>query len=301
MVRRQPGANIVSTAEAVQAALPAIRERLPASVELAVLNDRTRTIRSSLHEVQLTLAVTFLLVILVMGAFLRQVSATAIVACVLTVALVATVAAMYLLGFSLNNLTLVALVVAVGFVVDDAIVVVENIHRHLEAGESMRAAALRGSAEIGFTVVTISLSLVAAFIPLLLMGGVVGRLFREFAATLTAAILFSVRCFADACADACRAFHEAAADSHAQRPSRHSADRLIAIYDRGLRWALGHQRAVLAIFASDHRDCRVWATCSCPKASFRSRTPRTSLAPRAPPTMFPMRTWSRSTRRWRKS
>ncbi len=157
MIRRQPGANIVSTAEAVRAALPAIRQQLPASVTLEVLNDRTRTIRSSLHEVEVTLAVTFVLVIIVMGVFLRQLSATAIVACVLAVALIATIAAMYVLGFSLNNLTLVALVVAVGFVVDDAIVVVENIHRHLEAGASMRTAALQGASEIGGTVMSISL------------------------------------------------------------------------------------------------------------------------------------------------
>lgn len=246
VVRRQPGANIVSTAEDVQGTLPAIRERLPASVELEVLNDRTRTIRSSLHEVELTLVVTFVLVLLVMGAFLRQLSATAIVACVLTVALVATVAAMYVLGFSINNLTLVALVVAVGFVVDDAIVVVENIHRHLEAGESMQTAALRGAGEIGFTVVTISVSLVAAFIPLLLMGGVVGRLFFEFAGTLTAAILFSV------VASLTLAPMLAARFMKALPPEGHAAPtfitRLIAHYDRGLRWALVHQRTVLALF-----------------------------------------------------
>jgi HAE1 family hydrophobic/amphiphilic exporter-1 len=247
MVRRQPGANIVATAEAVQAALPAIRERLPASVELAVLNDRTRTIRSSLHEVQLTLAVTFVLVILVMGAFLRQLSATIIVACVLTVALVATVAAMYVLGFSLNNLTLVALVVAVGFVVDDAIVVVENIHRHLEAGERMPAAALKGTAEIGFTVVSISLSLVAAFIPLLLMGGVVGRLFREFAATLTAAIVFSVIASLTLAPMMAARFMK---PLPAHEPGTRSfSDRLVAGYGRGLDWALGHQRIVLTGFA----------------------------------------------------
>lgn len=246
MVRRQPGANIVETARAVQAVMPQIRERLPASVELEVLNDRTKTIRSSLHEVELTLAVTFVLVILVMGAFLRQLSTTAIVACVLTVALVATIGAMYMLGFSLNNLTLVALVVAVGFVVDDAIVVIENVHRHLEAGESPRAAALQGSAEIGFTVVTIGMSLIAAFIPLLLMGGVVGRLLREFAGTLTAAVLFSaVTSLTLAPMLAARFMKPLAASAHGA-PS--FAERLKAGYDRGLRWALAHQRTVLAIF-----------------------------------------------------
>jgi len=247
MVRRQPGANIVSTADAVRAALPDIRRQLPANISLEVLNDRTRTIRSSLHEVELTLAVTFLLVIIVMGVFLRQVSATAIVACVLAVALVATIAAMYVLGFSLNNLTLVALVIAVGFVVDDAIVVVENIHRHLEAGKSMHDAALDGAAEIGFTVLSISLSLVAAFIPLLLMSGVVGRLFREFAGTLTAAILFSVVASLTLAPMLASRFMKPL--SHKAHSAPTFSERLIASYDRGLRWALAHQRTMLGVFA----------------------------------------------------
>jgi hydrophobe/amphiphile efflux-1 (HAE1) family protein len=248
MVRRQPGANIVATAEAVQAALPAVRARLPANVELEVLNDRTRTIRSSVHEVEITLIVTVVLVILVMGAFLHQLSATAIVACVLAVALIGTMAAMYVLGFSINNLTLVALVVAVGFVVDDAIVVVENIHRHLEAGESMRTAALRGSTEIGFTVVTISLSLVAAFIPLLLMGGVVGRLFREFAGTVATAILLSV--VASLTLAPMLAAHFMKALPVHRHPKPTFTQRLIAVYDTGLQWALAHQRVMLGVFAA---------------------------------------------------
>ncbi|NUJ74174.1 efflux RND transporter permease subunit, partial [Escherichia coli] len=132
------------------------------------------------------------LVVLVMGLFLRQLSATLIVATVLAVSLSASFAAMYVLGFTLNNLTLVALIIAVGFIVDDAIVVVENIHRHLEAGASKVEAALKGAAEIGFTVISISFSLIAAFIPLLFMGGIVGRLFREFAVSVTVAILISV-------------------------------------------------------------------------------------------------------------
>lgn len=246
IIRRQPGANIVATADRILEALPRLRELLPASVEVEVINDRTRTIRSSLHEVEVTLAVTICLVIVVMGAFLRQLSATAIVACVLSVALVATVAAMHALGFSLNNLTLVALVIAVGFVVDDAIVVVENIHRHLEAGESMRTAALRGASEIGFTVVSISFSLIAAFIPLLFMGGVVGRLFREFAATVTVAILISVLASLTLAPMLASRF---------MKPLQHRPDRppgfserLLAGYERGLRWSLNHQRTVLIAF-----------------------------------------------------
>ena len=245
-IRRQPGANIVATADRVLAQLPQLRQLMPASVELEVLADRTRTIRASLHEVELTLAVAFALVVLVMGLFLRQLSATAIVAAVLSVSLVATVAAMYLFGFSLNNLTLVALVVAVGFIVDDAIVVVENIHRHLEAGESMREAASKGAAEIGFTVVSISFSLIAAFIPLLFMGGVVGRLFREFSLTMTAAILISVVLSLTLAPMMASQFMKAL--PHHTSGKKTFFDHLLAAYARGLQWALGHPRVMLAIF-----------------------------------------------------
>src|SRR5690606_7713588 len=159
VVFRQPGANIVDTVDRVMQALPHLEEMLPASVQVSVLSDRTQTIRASLHEVEITLLIAVLLVIAVMALFLRQWSATLIVSSVLGVSLVASFALMYLFGFSLNNLTLVAIVIAVGFVVDDAIVVVENIHRHLEAGDGMREAAIKGSGEIGFTVVSISFSL----------------------------------------------------------------------------------------------------------------------------------------------
>jgi HAE1 family hydrophobic/amphiphilic exporter-1 len=247
IIRRQPGANIVATAERIRERLPHLRELLPASVELEVINDRTRTIRASLHEVEVTLVVTVLLVVVVMGIFLRQLSATAIVASVLAVALIATVGVMYLLGFSINNLTLVALVVGVGFVVDDAIVVVENIHRHLEAGESMLDAARQGAAEIGFTVVSISFSLIAAFVPLLFMGGVVGRLFREFAVTMTVAILISVVASLTLAPMLASRF---------MKPLKHHDEsnslthRLIARYERGLNWALAHQRTMLIGFGA---------------------------------------------------
>jgi len=247
VIRRQPGANIVATADRIREALPRLQKLLPASVELDVINDRTRTIRASLHEVQVTLIVTVLLVVVVMGVFLRQLSATAIVASVLAVALISTVGAMYLLGFSLNNLTLVALVVAVGFVVDDAIVVVENIHRHLEGGESMLDAARRGAAEIGFTVVSISFSLIAAFVPLLFMGGVVGRLFREFAVTMTVAILISVVASLTLAPMLASRFMKPMKHHDVEQGFVH---RLIARYDRGLRWALAHQRSVLAGFGA---------------------------------------------------
>ena len=183
-VDRQPGANIIAIADAIRERLPALMADLPADINVTVMNDRTRTIRASLHEVEITLVLTLGLVVLVMGLFLRQVAATLIVGVVLAISVIATFGVIYLLGFSLNNLSLVALIIAIGFVVDDAIVVVENIHRHMEAGESRIAAALAGSKEVGFTVVSITLSLIAAFIPLLFMGGIVGRLFREFSLTV---------------------------------------------------------------------------------------------------------------------
>lgn len=242
IVRRQPEANIVATADRILEALPKLIETLPAHVRVDVLNDRTRTIRASLHEVEIALAVTIALVVVVMGLFLRQMSATLIVTAVLSVALVATFAAMYALGFSLNNLTLVALVIAVGFVVDDAIVVVENIHRHLEAGESMHEAARKGAAEIGFTVMSISFSLIAAFIPLLFMGGIVGLLFREFAMTVTAAILISVVASLTLAPALASRFMKAL-PHHSQRQ-----DFMHRNYDRTLGWALRHQRTMLVVF-----------------------------------------------------
>ncbi len=248
IVRRQPGANIIATAENILEALPRLRGLLPANVELEVLIDRTRTIRSSLHEVEITLMVTIALVLVVMGLFLRQLSATLIVASILSVSLIATAAAMYALGFSINNLTLVALIVAVGFIVDDAIVVVENIHRHLEAGEPMHVAARRGAAEIGFTVVSISFSLIAAFIPLLFMGGIVGRLFREFSLTMTAAILISVVASLTLGPMLASRFMKALPGAH-QHDNENPSGRVLSLYAAGLRWSLAHPRIMLLGFA----------------------------------------------------
>ncbi|WP_297837994.1 multidrug efflux RND transporter permease subunit [Pseudomonas sp.] len=246
VVFRQPGANIVDTVDRIQRELPRLQEMLPASVEVATLVDRTTTIRASLHEVEITLLIAVLLVIAVMALFLRQLSATLIVSAVLGVSLISSFAMMYIAGFSLNNLTLVAIVVAVGFVVDDAIVVVENIHRHLEAGEGMREAAIKGSGEIGFTVVSISFSLVAAFIPLLFMGGVVGRLFKEFALTATATILISVVVSLTLAPTLAALFMRAPKHDPNAKPG--FGERLLALYERGLRKALVHQRVMLSIF-----------------------------------------------------
>ncbi|VVN90857.1 multidrug efflux RND transporter permease subunit [Pseudomonas fluorescens] len=243
VIFRQPGANIVETVDRIQAELPRLQGMLPASVQVTVLSDRTKTIRASLHEVEITLLITVLLVVAVMALFLRQLSATLIVASVLGVSLIASFALMYVMGFSLNNLTLVAIVISVGFVVDDAIVVVENIHRHLEAGDGMREAAIKGAGEIGFTVVSISFSLVAAFIPLLFMGGVVGRLFKEFALTATSTILISVVVSLTLAPTLAALFM--------RRPAHHThgfGERLLALYEKGLRRALAHQRLMLGLF-----------------------------------------------------
>ncbi|NMZ27117.1 multidrug efflux RND transporter permease subunit [Pseudomonas protegens] len=246
VISRQPGANIVDTVDRIQAALPGLEAMLPASVQVKVLVDRTQTIRASLHEVEITLLIAVLLVVAVMALFLRQWSATLIVSAVLGVSLTASFALMYVLGFSLNNLTLVAIVVAVGFVVDDAIVVVENIHRHLEAGDGMREAAIKGAGEIGFTVVSISFSLVAAFIPLLFMGGVVGRLFKEFALTATSTIMISVVVSLTLAPTLAALFMRAPVHPAHAKPG--FGERLLAVYERGLRKALAHQKLMLGIF-----------------------------------------------------
>ncbi|MHB2140747.1 multidrug efflux RND transporter permease subunit [Pseudomonas monsensis] len=246
VISRQPGANIVETVDRIQAALPGLEAMLPASVQVKTLIDRTQTIRASLHEVEITLLIAILLVVAVMALFLRQLSATMIVSAVLGVSLTASFALMYLLGFSLNNLTLVAIVVAVGFVVDDAIVVVENIHRHLEAGDDMREAAIKGAGEIGFTVVSISFSLVAAFIPLLFMGGVVGRLFKEFALTATSTIMISVVVSLTLAPTLAALFMRKPVHHVSDKPG--FSERLLGWYEKGLRRALAHQKLMIGVF-----------------------------------------------------
>ena len=191
VIFRQPGANIVETVDRIQAALPGLEAMLPASVQVKTLIDRTQTIRASLHEVEITLLIAILLVVAVMALFLRQLSATLIVSAVLGVSLIASFALMYILGFSLNNLTLVAIVVAVGFVVDDAIVVVENIHRHIEEGKTPFDAALQGAREIAIPVVSMTITLAAVYAPIGFLEGLTGALFKEFALTLAGAVVIS--------------------------------------------------------------------------------------------------------------
>src|SRR5206468_1284017 len=189
IIFRQPGANIIETVDHIREQMPQLEASIPQAITLAVVLDRTPTIRASLHDVERTLLISVTLVILVVFVFLRNVRATIIPSVAVPVSLIGTFGVMYVCGYRLDNLSLMALTIATGFVVDDAIVVIENVTRHLEQGMRPMEAALKGAQEIGFTVLSISISLVAVFIPILLMGGIVGRLFREFAVTLSAAIL----------------------------------------------------------------------------------------------------------------
>ncbi|MDM0113340.1 efflux RND transporter permease subunit [Variovorax sp. J22R133] len=251
LVTRQPSANVIETVDAVRDLLPELRAQLPSDVTLDVASDSTSTIRSSLHEVEFTLVVAVILVVLVVSAFLRSLRATIVPAVATVTALLGTFGVMYLLGFSLNNLSLMALTVATGFVVDDAIVVLENTSRHIEAGMSRMQAALLGAKEVGFTVLSISVSLVAVFIPLLFMGGQTGRLFREFAVTLSAAVLISLVISLTTtpmmCAWLLRPGGEHANRKPAGRLGRmaeRSYDWILRRYEHGLDWAL-HSKALV--------------------------------------------------------
>ena len=190
-IQRQPGANIISVVDRIHQLLPQLKASLPAAVQLAILTDRTTTIRASVRDVEFELSLTVALVVMVIFLFLRNLAATVIPSVAVPLSIVGTFAAMYLLGYSLNNLTLMALTISTGFVVDDAIVMIENIARFIEAGESPLQAALKGSEQIGFTIISLTVSLIAVLIPLLFMGDIVGRLFREFAVTLAVTILVS--------------------------------------------------------------------------------------------------------------
>ena len=190
-IQRQPGSNVIEVVDRIKKLLPQLQSSLPAAVQVSVLTDRTTTIRASVQDVQFELMLAVALVVMVIFLFLRNLSATIIPSVAVPVSLVGTFGVMYLLGFSLNNLSLMALTIATGFVVDDAIVMIENIARYIEQGESPLEAALKGSEQIAFTILSLTISLIAVLIPLLFMGDVVGRLFREFAITLGVTILIS--------------------------------------------------------------------------------------------------------------
>ena len=251
VITRQPGANIVATVNAVKAALPRLQASIPADVKLHLASDRTTTIRASLREVEITLLIATLLVVGVVSLFLRSLRATLVPAMAVLTSLLGTVAVIYMLGFSLNNLSLMALTVATGFVVDDAIVVVENIARHIERGMKPVQAALTGAREVGFTVLSISASLIAVFIPLLFMGGVVGRLFREFAVTMSVAVAISlvISLTATPMLAALVLRREERTPRFAQWFER-GFEHVRARYSHGLDRALAHRGITLALLAA---------------------------------------------------
>ena len=250
IIFKQPGANIIATVDRIRAILPRLRALVPPTVKLSVVIDATRTIRASVKDVEITLAIAITLVILVVFVFLRDARSTLIPSVAVPVSLVGTFGVMYLLGYSLDNLSLMAMTVATGFVVDDAIVVLENITRHVEEGKPPREAALLGAKEIGFTVMSISISLVAVFIPILLMGGIVGRLFREFAVTLSVAIAVSLAISLTTTPMMCaRLLKPRARESHGKafRASERGFDAILRGYERSLAWVLRHQRITIAV------------------------------------------------------
>jgi multidrug efflux pump len=249
-IQRQPGANVISVADGIKALLPQLQASLPSTIDVHVLTDRTVTIRASVRDVEYELALAVILVVLVIFVFLRSARVTLIPSLSVPLSLVGTLGAMYLLGFSLNNLSLMALTIATGFVVDDAIVVIENISRYIEEGEAPLQAALRGSEQIGFTIISLTVSLIAVLIPLLFMGDVVGRLFREFAITLSVTILISGVASLTLVPMACAKLLKRAADRREnafQRYSRDALARLIAGYGRALNWMLDRQTFVLLV------------------------------------------------------
>ena len=252
-IQRQPGANTVATIDRIKAVLPGFSASLPPSVKLDVLYDRSQSIRASVHEVQFTLVLAGVLVILVIFLFLGSASATLIPAVALPISVIGTFGVMYALGYSLDNLSLLALTLAVGFVVDDAIVMLENIVRHIEAGEEPYAAAVRGAGEIGFTIFSMTLSLVAVFIPVMFMGGIVGRLFHEFAITICTAILISGFVAMTLTPMLCSRFVRA--HQHADKRGMtawfdRGFERVRRGYVRSLDWSVAHPRTVMAGFVA---------------------------------------------------
>jgi multidrug efflux pump len=250
-VQRQPGANVIEVANRVKALLPQLQASLPSNIQTKVLSDRTETVRASVEDVEFTLLLTIALVVAVIYVFLRSLRATAIPSLVVPLSLIGTFGVMYLLDYSLDNLSLMALTISTGFVVDDAIVMIENIARYIEAGDSPFDAALKGSKQIGFTIVSLTVSLVAVLIPLLFMGGIVGRLFREFAVTLSVAIgvsaLLSLTLTPMMCAFLLRHDPPLAERGAFHRWSERAFEGLVQLYDRGLKWVLKHQRTTLAV------------------------------------------------------
>ncbi len=251
-IQRQPGANIIQTVDRVKALLPRLRATLPSSVKLSIFGDRTETIRASITDVQFTLLLTIALVVMVIFVFLRKFWATVIPSVALPVTIIGTFGVMKLIGFSLDNLSLMALTISTGFVVDDAIVMIENIVRHVEGGEKPMAAALKGAKQIGFTIVSLSVSLVAVFIPLLFMTGIVGRLFREFAITLSIAVAVSLVVSLTLTPMMCSRLLLAQSEEKRGKfflLTEKFFTGMLNAYDRALQWVLRHQKFTLAVAA----------------------------------------------------
>jgi multidrug efflux pump len=247
---RQPGANIIDTVDRIRALMPYLQSSISPAIKLTVAMDRTVTVRASVKDIETTLLISVFLVIMVVFVFLRTVRATIIPSIAVPMSLVGTFGGMYLLGYSLDNLSLMALAISTGFVVDDAIVVLENINRYIERGMGPVQAAFKGAAEIGFTVLSMSVSLVAVFIPLLMMGGIVGRLFREFAVTLSMAISVSLLVSLTTTPTMCAKFlrsHKTEKRNVFSRASEWFFDRMLATYTHALRWVLRHQPFTLAV------------------------------------------------------
>jgi multidrug efflux pump len=252
-IQRQPGANIVQTVEAVKQQLPRLRRAMPSGIRLTIVSDRTETIRASVADVQFTLMLSVILVVGVIFVFLRSVRATIIPAIALPLSLIGTFGVMYVLGFGLDNLSLMALTVATGFVVDDAIVMIENVVRYIERGMRPMEAAFRGAAQIGFTIVSLTVSLIAVFIPLLFMTGVVGRLFNEFAVTLSVSVIVSAVVSLTLTPMMCGRLLRPVAEEHPGRIARWTESafqRLLTGYQHSLDWSLRHQRFVLLVGAA---------------------------------------------------
>ncbi|MEY2427788.1 MAG: multidrug efflux pump [Verrucomicrobiota bacterium] len=252
-IQRQPGANIIQTADRVKALLPKLQASIPPSVKVSILSDRTETIRASVHDVQFTLILTVVLVVIVIFVFLRKFWATVIPSVSLPLAIIGTFGVMKLAGFSLDNLSLMALTISTGFVVDDAIVMIENIVRFIEAGDPPMEAALKGAKQIGFTVISLSVSLIAVFIPLLFMTGIVGRLFREFAITLSVAVAMSAMVSLTLTPMMCaRLLRPEREEKHGRfyRVTERMFKGMLDAYERGLKWVLKHQPLTLAVFVA---------------------------------------------------
>jgi len=249
-IQRQPGANTIQVVDRIKQLLPQLKANLPAGIDVSVLTDRTMTIRGSIRDVQFSLMLTIALVVMAIFLFLRNLRATIIPSVAVPLSLIGTLGVMYLLGFSLNNLTLMALTIATGFVVDDAIVMIENIFRYLEEGETPLSAALKGAKQIGFTIISLTVSLIAVLIPLLFMGDVVGRLFREFAVTLSVTILLSAVISLTLTPMMCSRLLKRQSEQNKSRlylASERVFDRIVDFYGRTLQWVLKRQTATLLV------------------------------------------------------